>query len=164
MGSHAHRRAFTLDEAQALLPVLEEAFRRIDRRREELDVVRDRLQILDVLWGERVQQPGNPDHGDFLEARATVLRLLGEIEGIVGEEIVGRGLRFPVGGLEHGIVDFPTTWEGRWVFLCWRRGETEVSVWHEVDGGFAGRQPLTPDQARGMGRDGSPPALDLPWG
>lgn len=152
-----HRRAFTLQEAQDLLPVLEDVFRRIDRRREGLDAVRDRLQILDVLWGEKVHDPGNPDHGEFLEARATVLRLLGEIEGIVGEEIVGRGLRFPVGGLEHGIVDFPTTWEGRWVFLCWQRGEPRVSVWHEEDGGFAGRRPVTPEQARRMGRETGPP-------
>lgn len=154
MGRPYPRRAFTLDEAQALLPVLEEVFRRIDRCRERLDAVRDRLQILDVIWGERVQDPANPDHSEFLEARSTVLRLLGEIEAIVGEEIVARGLRFPVGGLEHGIVDFPTTWEGRWVFLCWQRGEDSVSVWHEVDGGFAGRRPVTPDQARRMGREG----------
>ena len=31
------------------------------------------------------------------------------------------------------------------MFLCWRLGEAEVSYWHELDSGFAGRQPLTED-------------------
>ena len=32
--------------------------------------------------------------------------------------------------------------DGREVFLCWRLGEPEVSYWHDLDAGFAGRQPL----------------------
>jgi hypothetical protein len=30
------------------------------------------------------------------------------------------------------------------VFLCWKLGEESVTFWHEVDAGFAGRQPLAP--------------------
>jgi hypothetical protein len=30
----------------------------------------------------------------------------------------------------------------REVYLCWRLGEPEVMYWHELDAGFAGRQPL----------------------
>jgi hypothetical protein len=44
--------------------------------------------------------------------------------------------------LESGLIDFPTIWEGREVFLCWKLGEPEVEFWHEIDAGFAGRQPL----------------------
>ncbi|MEO7082916.1 MAG: DUF2203 domain-containing protein [Gemmatimonadaceae bacterium] len=42
-----------------------------------------------------------------------------------------------------GLVDFPSEMNGRRVLLCWRLGEPEVQYWHEVDAGFAGRQPLT---------------------
>jgi hypothetical protein len=32
--------------------------------------------------------------------------------------------------------------EGRPVFLCWQLGEEDIRFWHELEGGFAGRQPL----------------------
>ena len=41
-----------------------------------------------------------------------------------------------------GLIDFPCWMDGREVFLCWRLGEPEVSHWHELDAGFAGRQKL----------------------
>ena len=44
-----------------------------------------------------------------------------------------------------GLIDFPSEMNGRPVLLCWRIGEPEVMYWHEVDAGFAGRQPLTPE-------------------
>jgi hypothetical protein len=28
------------------------------------------------------------------------------------------------------------------VYLCWKLGEDRITWWHEVDAGFAGRQPL----------------------
>ena len=43
---------------------------------------------------------------------------------------------------EHGTVDFPTQLEGREVLLCWQDGEPNIVAWHEVDAGFAGRQPI----------------------
>lgn len=46
-------------------------------------------------------------------------------------------------GADDGLVDFPAMFDGRLVYLCWRLGEPEVSHWHEIDAGFAGRQPLT---------------------
>lgn len=44
--------------------------------------------------------------------------------------------------LENGLFDFPCERDGRIVYLCWLHGERTVSHWHEVDGGFAGRQPI----------------------
>lgn len=43
---------------------------------------------------------------------------------------------------ELGLVDFPSERDGRVVYLCWKLGEPEVAFWHEVDAGYAGRQPL----------------------
>jgi hypothetical protein len=45
---------------------------------------------------------------------------------------------------DAGLVDFPGKIAGRRVFLCWRLGEQAVEYWHDVDAGFAGRQPLVP--------------------
>ena len=41
-----------------------------------------------------------------------------------------------------GLIDFPGEIDGRRVWLCWRLGEPAVAYWHELDSGYAGRQPL----------------------
>jgi hypothetical protein len=157
------RKAFRVEEVNAMLPELEALLAELERRREEIRIHRDQLQILDVLWGERASEPRNPDHGELLTHRGAVEAAMREIERIVQEEIVGRGIRFPQGGLEHGLLDFPTTCDGRWVYLCWRRGEPEVRAWHELDGGFAGRRPVTAEHRLRMGRGALPddPVLDF---
>jgi hypothetical protein len=45
-------------------------------------------------------------------------------------------------GFEEGLVDFYGLLDGRPVFLCWKLGEESVEWWHELDGGYAGRQRL----------------------
>jgi hypothetical protein len=44
--------------------------------------------------------------------------------------------------LNTGLLDFPSLRDGREVYLCWRHGEDDIHFWHELDAGFAGRQPL----------------------
>jgi hypothetical protein len=44
--------------------------------------------------------------------------------------------------LNTGLLDFPALREGREVYLCWQYGEEKIAFWHEVEAGFAGRQPI----------------------
>jgi hypothetical protein len=41
-----------------------------------------------------------------------------------------------------GLLDFPALRDGREVYLCWQHGEGDIAFWHEVDAGYAGRQPI----------------------
>jgi len=41
-----------------------------------------------------------------------------------------------------GLLDFPALRDGSEVYLCWQYGEGEIAFWHEVEAGFAGRQPI----------------------
>jgi len=41
-----------------------------------------------------------------------------------------------------GLLDFPALKDGREVYLCWQYGEGQIAFWHEVDAGYAGRQPI----------------------
>lgn len=41
-----------------------------------------------------------------------------------------------------GIVDFPTHFNGRDVYLCWQFGEHEIRNWHEMEEGFTGRNTI----------------------
>jgi hypothetical protein len=150
------RRPFTVEQANALVPELERLFGRIDAVKAEIDTCHERFQVLELLWDEKLQDPATPDAAEAETLRQGMENGVFEIQRIIREEILGRGLRFPLGGLEVGLVDFPTTWEGRWVLLCWRRGEPALQAWHELDGGFAGRQEITPEQARRMGAEEPP--------
>ena len=47
---------------------------------------------------------------------------------------------------------FPTTLDGRWVYLCWQSDEPNVAYWHEVSGGYAGRRRITAGQMQRLGR------------
>jgi|SRR5215510_6819285 len=43
----------------------------------------------------------------------------------------------------QGLIDFPSMRDGRVVLLCWKADEgDQVEWWHDVEAGFAGRQPL----------------------
>ena len=134
-----------------MVPALEDLFARIDGLRETIGRRHDQLQILELLWGDGDDLDDSPDASEAAAHRQVIEEGVLEIQRLIRERVVGAGLRFPMGGLEHGLVDFPTTWEGRWVLLCWRRGEPALQAWHEIDGGFAGRQGITPEQERAMG-------------
>jgi hypothetical protein len=45
-------------------------------------------------------------------------------------------------GFDRGLVDFYALKDDRLVYLCWQPGEDHITHWHEVDTGFAGRQPI----------------------
>jgi hypothetical protein len=44
--------------------------------------------------------------------------------------------------IEMGLCDFHSMLDGREVYLCWKLGEERVAYWHELDTGYAARQPL----------------------
>ena len=44
--------------------------------------------------------------------------------------------------LNTGLIDFPTLFQGKEVYLCWKLGEPGIRFWHGVDEGFRGRKPI----------------------
>ena len=44
--------------------------------------------------------------------------------------------------INTGLLDFSALKEGREVYLCWQYGEEDIAFWHEVEAGYAGRQPI----------------------
>jgi hypothetical protein len=43
---------------------------------------------------------------------------------------------------DRGLVDFPHWRDGREVFLCWELAEDRVRFWHDLESGYAGREPI----------------------
>jgi hypothetical protein len=154
------RKAFTVDDANHLIPVLEQVFRTIDQKKERVRRHGKKLEVLNLIWGEAMGDEANPDHDEFARHKRAIGRTVSEIEQLIQDEILRRGLRFPVGGIENGLVDFPTTYKGRWVYLCWRSGEPELRYWHETHTGFPGRREITDEQRVSMGREYDPQDVD----
>jgi hypothetical protein len=44
--------------------------------------------------------------------------------------------------LSTGLIDFPAVKDGGVVYLCWKYNEASIQYWHEIEAGFAGRQPI----------------------
>jgi hypothetical protein len=47
--------------------------------------------------------------------------------------------------LDIGLLDFPTLYRGKEVYLCWRLGENKIEFWHGIEEGFRGRKPIDDD-------------------
>jgi len=76
---------------------------------------------------------------DIKERRARVRELAEAIqEGVDELEEPGGSVK----DLSSGLVDFLSRRDGRTVYLCWRRGETECGWWHDLDSGYQGRRPI----------------------
>lgn len=129
-------RYFERESAEALLPVVEPLLREIQQLRAQLAGVEERATAL------HIRATGNGHlRGDEIEAvRDDAHRLRHEI-GARLEKIDEMGVL--VKDLDAGLIDFPTLRDGREVYLCWRLGEGDrIAWWHEIEAGFAGRQPL----------------------
>ena len=57
-------------------------------------------------------------------------------------ELNERGIE--IKDLDKGLIDFPALRaNGEEVYLCYMLGEETILAWHPLEGGFAGRQPIT---------------------
>lgn len=123
-------RFFTVEEANASLPRLRELIKEIKAAREVIASARPELQ---PILKKSIGNGGSKKAGDLLpefERLQTATKAIEDM-GIV--------LKDP----DNGLVDFlHRRPDGREVYLCWRYGEPEVSFWHELHAGFAGRQSL----------------------
>jgi hypothetical protein len=128
---------FTLDEAQALVPVLESLLKRGIEAKQAAEGINDELQQL----SQRIFMTGGM-HIDV----AKVGRRRTEMEAHIQrakdavEEIDAIGVQ--VKDLDIGLLDFPCKVDDDIVLLCWKMGEARITHWHTVEAGFSGRQPL----------------------
>lgn len=137
-------RFFTLEEANRTLPLV----RRIV---EDIVAEHERLQRLLRRLEEARRTPG----AGIEPLREEVARVSSTLEGFLGE-LHALGCVFK--GAPDGLVDFYSLRDGRPVFLCWKLGEEEIGWWHDLEAGFAGREPIgsgvLPSAGRAYGSEG----------
>lgn len=123
-----HQRHFTVDQANAALPVVKPMLQRLRDAKDMLTDEEAHEALAEVAPQNGGGEPGSQIGKAFLEVRRLLLAL--QEAGIVVRDV------------DRGLIDFPAIIEGREVYLCWELGEDEIAWWHELDTGYRGRQPL----------------------
>jgi hypothetical protein len=131
-------RFFTEEEANEALAVVRPVVERLVSARRCLGHVGERLERVS---GRVAGNGGGLDPERVRELHAQAEEAATEVAAAVGEL---ESLGVQAKDLDSGLVDFPAQHpdEGDVVLLCWQLGEDEVSYWHGLEEGFAGRKPL----------------------
>ncbi len=125
----AFQRLFTVEEANALLPTLRNILDEVALHR---DALREKAPHMEPILRAATENGGGMAGSEYgVEAYNLYLAI---------ERI--RELGVVLKDLDIGLLDFPHERGGRVVFLCWHPPEESVEYWHDLDSGYAGRQPL----------------------
>ena len=122
-------RTFTLQEANEtltmILPLMDEI----------QSIQRKVLETFPDTWPDVVRTAGNGGN----PALSKLLKDFERFDKII-HQIIDLGIE--IKDINTGLIDFPALKDGHIVYLCWRYEEEGIQFWHEIDAGFAGRQPI----------------------
>jgi hypothetical protein len=117
------KRRFTLAQANSTLPLV---------KRIVGDVVRTHGLIL-KYQADLERQAMNK------ETQSRLDEAVNHLEDYVDElSDVGCELK----DYQIGLIDFVGKHQRRDIYLCWKLGEDQIGYWHEIEAGYAGRQPI----------------------
>ena len=122
---------FTLEEANSLLPSVQPIVRSIQR---------SHRRVRSFQNAAKLAADAAENGGGGMPKGAQYARLLIDLSQLAGQL---EGLGVQLKDYANGLIDFPSMREGRVVLLCWKADEgDQLEWWHDVEAGFAGRQPL----------------------
>lgn len=125
---------FTLDEAERTLPLVSRIVADIQA---EYRAWREALAAYELAAAGARGSSGEPP--EVVTRREAVNAAAARVEALTGElAAIGCELK----DFGAGLCDFYTLLDDRLVYLCWQSGEPRITHWHELNAGFAGRQPI----------------------
>lgn len=131
-------RLFRVAEANGLVPLVKEAFARARPLRARCVALVGQLadaghpcDLAEIEVDAAAPAPVRAMQEE-LRASASALRA-------VLRDVTAHGIEVRSG---DGLCDFRSRHRGRLVYLCWRWGEDEITHWHELGSGVAGRRPI----------------------
>jgi hypothetical protein len=139
--SETRRKFFTVAEANKALPLVRAIVGDIVRQYQTVVDLKQRLS--DVSRSQQRGSRRRPQPDIYAEELAQTEATL-EAEEIKLREFIEELEKLGVELKDaDGLCDFPACKDGREIYLCWRLGEPEILFWHEIQDGYAGRQPLS---------------------
>jgi hypothetical protein len=124
-------KVFSVEEANALLPSVRSILLRIQRAHGRILFFQSAAKH--AAEGAEQGGGGMPDGARYVSLLIELLASTSELEAL--------GVQLK--DYARGLIDFPSLRDGRVVLLCWQMGEGDlIEWWHDVEAGFAGRQPL----------------------
>lgn len=119
-------RRFTVEEANKSLPLV---------KRIVADIVKMHSRVTDLETAlTAVASKEQPSLRSELDRAAERLGAY-----VVELQDIGCQLKDP----KVGLIDFLGKYQDRTICLCWKLGEDKIEYWHEMNAGFAGRQPVS---------------------
>ena len=120
---------FTLQEANKALNIIRPLM-------DEVQVIRQKiLENQPEAWPAIEKSAGNGGN----RALSNLVQDFEKLDALV-HQIQDTGAQ--IKDINTGLLDFSALKNGREVYLCWQYGEDDIQYWHEVEAGFAGRQPI----------------------
>lgn len=125
---------FTLSEANRTLPLVKRVVQDIASYYPSWKDLVSQYELIAAKarpdWGESKEQLGLKTQIDDVARKINAC--LVELEQV--------GCEFK--GFEEGLVDFHGRLDDREILWCWKLGEERITHWHDLEAGFAGRQPI----------------------
>ena len=134
-------RLFTPEEARAALPRLKPLLSALREGFHDYRFARQQAEELRAMHGDAIERPEHPDHEEYGSWRAKERDVGARVQGVVDRiNALGADVKDPI----LGLVDFyHRRRNGEIVLLCYRDDEADLTHWHPLDTGFAGRRPLS---------------------
>jgi hypothetical protein len=121
------KKRFALAQANKTLPLVSR-------------IVKDIVTAHETATMLQASLEGQIPNKDRNEAESKLEGTLERLQTLV-DELSGVGVELK--DYQMGLVDFVGRHKGHDVYLCWKLGEEKVAYWHEIQAGFAGRQPVS---------------------
>lgn len=135
MSAHAAQKLFTLQDAQAHLPLVRSIVRDVVGLSKQVEQTRARLEELKKRRGDKA---ANDIYSEELEAIESALDEDSQRLDTYLEELIDLGIE-PL-DVAAGVVCFASANRDRNICLSWKYDEPVVEYWHEVDETWTSRQ------------------------
>lgn len=122
-------RYFSLSEANQALNIIRPLMDDVQAIREKI------LANQPEAWPAIEKSAGNGGN----KALSRMVDDFEKLDGLI-HQILDTGVQ--IKDINIGLLDFSAMRDGREVYLCWQYGEEDIAFWHEIDAGYAGRQPI----------------------
>ena len=124
---------FTISSANEKLPIVIEKFKNVTSLKNEIMKIEQQLS-------SSLSPTSNFEQ--YVTIKQNLNSILSKFYQAI-EDLENTGV--VIKGIDEGLLDFPAKRFDDEIWLCWKKGETEIKFWHEKDIGFSGRKPISVD-------------------